>query len=64
MTRNSNSTLTFKQIGKGRSLKDAFVVAFLAIVLGAFVAQISTSHKADSPSQPYATAASATASQG
>jgi len=64
MTRNSNSTLTFKQIGKGRSLKDAFVVAFLAIVLGAFVAQISTSQKAPSASQPYATAASAVASQG
>ena len=64
MTRNSNSTLTFKQIGKGRSLKDTFVVAFLAIVLGAFVAQISTSHKATSASQPYATAAAATASQG
>jgi hypothetical protein len=64
MTRNSNSTLTFKQIGKGRSLKDAFVVAFLAIVLGAFVAQISTSHKGASASQPYASAVSATASQG
>jgi hypothetical protein len=64
MTRTSNQTLNFKPIGKGRGLKDAFVVAFLAIVLGAFVAQISTSHKAASASQPYATAASATASQG
>jgi hypothetical protein len=64
MTRNSNATLTFKQIGKGRGLKDAFLVAFLAIVLGAFVAQISTSHKSASASEPYASADSATASQG
>ena len=64
MTRNSNQTLNFGNIGKGRSLKDAFVVAFLAIVLGAFVAQISTSHRGASASQPYASAVSATASQG
>jgi hypothetical protein len=32
-------------VGKGRGWKDAFVVASLAIVLGAFVAQISSTPK-------------------
>jgi hypothetical protein len=42
-TQNSNSLhLT---VGKGRGWKDAFVVASLAIVLGAFVAQISSTPK-------------------
>jgi hypothetical protein len=59
-----NPTLDFGTIGKGRGWKDAFVVAFLAIVLGAFVARISSSPKATSAVQPYATAASAVASQG
>lgn len=32
-------------VGKGRGWKDAFVVASLVIVLGAFVAQISSAPK-------------------
>jgi hypothetical protein len=40
MTHGANETLSFNQYGKRRSLKDAAIVAFLVIVLGAFVAQI------------------------
>ena len=36
--------------------KDLFVVSFLAIVLGAFVAQISSTPKQSSASQPVASA--------
>jgi hypothetical protein len=46
-------------VGKGRGWKDAFVVTFLVIVLGAFVAQISSSPKHAPGSEPVTTTASA-----
>jgi hypothetical protein len=64
MTTQTSKTLNFGSPGKGRGWKDAFVVSFLAIVLGAFVAQISTSHRTAPPSQPVAAAASATTARG
>ena len=33
------NTIHFGELGKGRGWKDLFVVSFLALVLGAFVAQ-------------------------
>jgi hypothetical protein len=44
--------------------KDAFVVSFLALVLGAFVAQISTVPTHTSRTVPVASASSSAASQG
>jgi hypothetical protein len=64
MTTQTSKQLDFGNLGKGRGWKDAFVVASLAIVLGAFVAQISTSHRTVSQGQPIATAASAAAARG
>jgi hypothetical protein len=62
MTRDSNQN--FGSIGKGRSFKDAFVVAFLAIVLGAFVAQISSTPKQSPGSQPMAAVSATVATNG
>ena len=62
MTTQTQTTLRFHVSKHG--WKDAFVVSFLAIVLGAFVAQISTSHRTAPPSQPVAAAASATIARG
>jgi hypothetical protein len=59
-----NSTLDFGTIGKGRTWKDAFVVAFLAVVLGAFVAHLWSPPAGASAAQPYAAAAAASAAQG
>jgi len=42
-------------VSKSHGWKDAFVVSCLAIVLGAFVAQISSTPKSTSASQPMAT---------
>jgi hypothetical protein len=57
---NSNETSLHLNVGKGRGWKDAFVVVSLAIVLGAFVAQISSSpryvHLEPITSAPAATA--------
>jgi len=43
MTQQTRQTLNFPEIGKGRGWKDAFVVSFLALVLGGFVAQVASS---------------------
>ncbi|MEI7704660.1 MAG: hypothetical protein WCK73_08665 [Deltaproteobacteria bacterium] len=52
-------------ISQSSAWKDLFVVASLAIVLGAFVVQISTSHAtASSRSVPVAAATTAPAAQG
>lgn len=64
MTTQTPNTLDFGPLGRGRGWKDAFVVATLALVLGAFVAQISTSHRTVSPEQPIAAAASAATARG
>jgi hypothetical protein len=64
MTTQTKQTLNFGNLGKGRGWKDLFVVSFLALVLGAFVAQISTSHRVASPGQPVAAAPSAAAARG
>jgi hypothetical protein len=64
-TQNQNpNTIHFGKLGKGRGWKDLFVVSFLALVLGAFVAQISTSHRTASQDRPVASAASAAATHG
>jgi hypothetical protein len=44
MTTQTKNSLNLS-VGKGRGWKDAFVVTFLVVVLGAFVAQISSSPK-------------------
>ncbi len=54
MTAQNSTNLTFNVTKHG--WKDAFVVSFLAIVLGAFVAQISSTPKHASAPQPVATA--------
>jgi hypothetical protein len=64
MTTPTRQTLNFGSLGKGRGWKDLFVVSFLALVLGAFVAQISTSHRTASLDRPVASAASAAVSHG
>ena len=64
MTTQTRQTLNFGSLGKGRGWKDLFVVSFLALVLGAFVAQISTSHRTASQDRPVASAASAAVSHG
>jgi hypothetical protein len=62
-TRNQNS-LHFGKLGKGRGWKDLFVVTFLVVVLGAFVAQISSSPTKAPAHSPVAAAASATTAHG
>ena len=54
MTTQTQKTLHFNVSKHG--WKDAFVITFLAIVLGAFVAQISSTPKHSSASQPMASA--------
>jgi len=60
-TTRTTTTLHFGNPGKGRGWKDAFLVAFLAVVLGAFVAQIATSHRTAVAEQPVAAATAAAA---
>jgi hypothetical protein len=62
MTTRNQSTLQFNVSRHG--WKDAFVVSFLAIILGAFVAQISTTPEQASRSIPVASASSSAAPQG
>jgi hypothetical protein len=59
MTTQNRKSIHF-EVSKAHGWKDAFVVSFLAIVLGAFVAQISSTPKHAPGSQPV-TAAAATA---
>ena len=54
MTTQTRTTLQFNVSKHG--WKDLFVVSFLAIVLGAFVAQISSTPNQSRASQPVATA--------
>ena len=54
MTTQNQNALHFNVSKHG--WKDLFVVSFLAIVLGAFVAQISSTPKQSSASQPVASA--------
>jgi hypothetical protein len=56
MTTQAQQTLHFNVTKHG--WKDAFVVSFLALVLGAFVAQISMPAQSPSPSAPIAATAS------
>ncbi len=62
MTTPTSTNLTFNVSKHG--WKDAFVVSFLAIVLGAFVAQIASTPKSASHSQPVATTSATVAAQG
>ena len=64
MTTQTQRTLHFPEIDRNRGWKDAFVVASLAIVLGAFVAQISTTPRGAQRSIPVASTSSTAASQG
>jgi len=54
MTTQTQKTIHFNVSRHG--WKDLFVVSFLAIVIGAFVAQISSTPKHSSASQPVASA--------
>jgi hypothetical protein len=64
MTTQTSNTVNFPTIGKGRGWKDAFVVTSLAIVLGAFVAQIASPPGAIPQAEPIAATESASASRG
>ena len=64
MTTQTKQTLNFPVSSKGRGWKDLFVVTFLAIVLGAFVAQIASSPRNAPSSPPVAAAVSATTAHG
>ena len=63
MTTQTQNTLHFN-VSKSTGWKDAFVVSCLAIVLGAFVAQISSTPRSAQRTVPYASAPSTTASPG
>ena len=62
MTTQTQQTLHFNVTKHG--WKDLFVVSFLAIVLGAFVAQISSTPKHSSEPVPMAAAAVSVATNG
>jgi hypothetical protein len=62
MTTQNGKSLNLN-VGKGRGWKDLFVVTFLVVVLGAFVAQISSSPK-HVASEPMTSAPAAIASHG
>jgi hypothetical protein len=64
MTTPTTKTLNFPVNAKGRGWKDAFVVTSLAIVLGAFVAQIASSPRQAPSAPPVAAAAFATPARG
>ena len=64
MTTQTTKSLDFPTIGKGRGWKDAFVVTSLAIVLGAFVAQIASPPSAIPRAEPIAAVESASAARG
>ena len=62
MTTQTQQSLHFNVSKHG--WKDAFVVTFLAIVLGAFVAQISSTPKYTSTGQPMASVSATETSNG
>lgn len=63
MTTQTSKNLTFN-VSKSTGWKDAFVVSALAIVLGAFVAQISSTPKHSATRMPVAAATLNAASNG
>jgi hypothetical protein len=64
MTTQTTNTVNFPTIGKGRGWKDAFVVTSLAIVLGAFVAQIASPPSVTPRAEPVAAVESASTARG
>jgi hypothetical protein len=64
MTTQTRQTLHFPEIDRRRGWKDAFVVGFLAIVLGAFVAQIASAPSHVPARSPVAAAESASTAHG
>ena len=64
MTTQNTNTVNFPTIGKGRGWKDAFVVTSLAIVLGAFVAQIASPPSVTPRADPVAAVESASTARG
>ena len=63
MTTQTQKSIRFN-VSKAHGWKDAFVVSFLAIVLGAFVAQISSTPKHSPGAEPVTVAAASTMYQG
>jgi hypothetical protein len=63
MTTQIQKTIRFN-VSKSTGWRDAFVVSCLAIVLGAFVAQISTTAKHSPGSVPMASVSAAAATNG
>ena len=63
MTTRTQKTIRFN-VSKSQGWRDAFVVGFLAIVLGAFVAQISSTPKHSSGSLPMASVSATVATNG
>jgi hypothetical protein len=63
MTTQTRKAIHFN-VSKSHGWKDAFVVSFLAIVLGAFVAQISATPRAAPRAAPVATAAATQSANG
>ena len=63
MTTQTRKTISFN-VSKSTSWRDAFVVSCLAIVLGAFVAQISSTPTRAQRTIPVATASSTAATRG
>jgi hypothetical protein len=64
MTTQTRQTLHFPEIDRKRGWKDAFVVGFLAVVLGAFVAQIASPPRLAPGEAPVAKVESASAVHG
>jgi hypothetical protein len=64
MSTETRTTLHFPEIDRNRGWKDALLIGALAIVLGAFVAQISSAPGEASTAPPVATAPSSTAAHG
>ena len=63
MTTQTRNSIHFN-VSKSHGWKDLFVVAFLAIVLGAFVAQISSTPKHSPGSVPMASVSATAATNG
>jgi hypothetical protein len=63
MTTQTRKAIHFN-VSRSHGWKDAFVVSFLAIVLGAFVAQISSTPRSAPSAAPVAAAAAASTANG
>jgi hypothetical protein len=64
MTTQTQQPLHFPVIDRNRGWKDLFVVSFLVVVLGAFVAQIASPPPVADRVEPVAAAASAPTARG